>query len=66
MPVPASCSTPAAAAGSMAVFFREGDEVHKGDLLLLRLDAERLDNEIIRRRRTIQADQDELSRLATP
>jgi hemolysin D len=46
-----------------AVFFREGDEVRKGDVLL-RLDTERLDNEIARRRRTIQAGQDELTRLA--
>jgi multidrug resistance efflux pump len=46
-----------------AVFFREGDEVRKGDVLL-RLDTEQLDNEIARRRRTIEAGQDELTRLA--
>jgi hemolysin D len=42
---------------------REGDVVRRGDVLV-RLDTERLDNEIARQRRTLQAGQEELERLA--
>ena len=42
---------------------REGQEVRQGDILL-RLDTERLDNEMARQRRTIQAGEDELAQLA--
>jgi HlyD family secretion protein len=40
----------------------EGDEVHRGDVLL-RLDTERLDNELAKRQRTIRAAEEELARL---
>src|SRR5579884_3701041 len=43
-----------AGARVVAVHFRPGDTVRKGDVLL-RLDTERLDSEIARRRRTIEA-----------
>jgi multidrug resistance efflux pump len=43
------------------VNFRQGQEVSKGDVLI-RLDAERLDNEIARRRREVQAAEDELTK----
>jgi multidrug resistance efflux pump len=39
---------------------REGDEVHQGDVMI-RLDTGQLDTEIARRRRTIQAAEEELS-----
>ena len=42
------------------VTFREGDEVRKGDVLI-RLDTERLENEIARRQRTIQSAEEELA-----
>lgn len=41
----------------------EGAEVSRGDVLI-RLDTERLDNEIARRKRTIQAGEEELAKLA--
>jgi multidrug efflux pump subunit AcrA (membrane-fusion protein) len=44
------------------VHFREGDEVHKGDVLI-RLDTERLDNEIAKRRRMIQTGEEERTKL---
>jgi len=44
-----------------AVYFRQGQDVRAGDLLL-RLDTERLDNEIAKKRRTIQAGDEELSK----
>jgi multidrug efflux pump subunit AcrA (membrane-fusion protein) len=43
------------------VRFRPGDTVRKGDVLL-RLDTERLDSEIARRRRTIEAGTEELAK----
>src|SRR5262245_33396403 len=43
------------------VNFREGQEVHKGDVLL-RLDTERLDHEIARRKRTIRTSEEELAK----
>src|SRR5215510_3338424 len=43
------------------VNFREGQEVKKGDVLL-RLDTERLDHEIARRKRTIRTSEEEFSR----
>jgi multidrug resistance efflux pump len=45
------------------VNFREGDKVRRGDVLV-RLDAERLDNEVSKRKRTIQAGEEELVQLA--
>src|SRR5262249_7082841 len=39
-----------------------GDEVRKGDVLI-RLDTERLDNEIAKRKRTIRAGEEELAQL---
>src|SRR6185437_14341086 len=48
----------------VAVYFHEGDEVHQGDLLI-QLDTESLNNEITRRKRTIQAGEEELARLAS-
>lgn len=48
----------------VAVHFREGDEVHAGDLLI-RLDTESLDNDIARRKRTIQAGEEELALLTS-
>jgi hemolysin D len=44
------------------VHFHEGDEVKKGDVLL-RFNTERLDNEIVKLKRTIQVDEGELSGL---
>jgi HlyD family secretion protein len=44
------------------VYVREGQEVHRGDVLI-RLDTERLDNEIAKRQRAIQAGEDELAEL---
>ena len=41
---------------------REGDEVRRGDLLI-RLETERLDNEIARQRRTLRAGEEELETL---
>jgi HlyD family secretion protein len=41
------------------VNFREGDEVRKGNVLI-RLDTERLENEIVRRQRTIQSAEEDL------
>ena len=46
----------------MEVNFHEGQEVHQGDVLI-RLDTERLNNEIAKRQRTIQAGEEELERL---
>jgi multidrug efflux pump subunit AcrA (membrane-fusion protein) len=46
----------------VAVHFREGDEVHKG-ALLIRLETEQLDNLIAKQRRTIRSAQEELSNL---
>jgi multidrug resistance efflux pump len=46
----------------LAVTAREGDEVRGGDELL-RLDTERLDLEVARRKRTIQAGAEELAKL---
>ena len=46
----------------VAVHFREGEEVHQGDVLI-RLDTERLENEIAKRRRALQAGEDELAEL---
>jgi len=46
----------------VAVHFRQGDEVHQGDVLV-RLDTERLENDISRRKRTIQAAEEELTNL---
>jgi multidrug efflux pump subunit AcrA (membrane-fusion protein) len=43
------------------VNFREGDKVRQGELLI-RLDTERLDNEIARRKRTIRSAEEELTR----
>jgi multidrug efflux pump subunit AcrA (membrane-fusion protein) len=43
------------------VRFREGDEVKQGDILI-RLDTERLDNEIIRRQQIIQAGENDLAK----
>src|SRR5207302_377837 len=43
------------------VHFTQGQDVHAGDLLL-RLDTERLQNEIARKRRTIQAGEEELQK----
>jgi multidrug resistance efflux pump len=53
-----------ATAGSRvrAVNFHEGDAVHRGDVLLT-LETERLDNDIARRRRTLQTSEEELTRL---
>jgi multidrug resistance efflux pump len=44
------------------VHVHEGQEVHRGDVLI-RLDTERLDNEITKRQRAIQAGEDELAEL---
>jgi hemolysin D len=44
------------------VHFREGDRVRRGDVLV-RLDTERLDNDIRRRERIIRSGEDELARL---
>jgi HlyD family type I secretion membrane fusion protein len=44
------------------VYFKAGDEVRAGDVLLRR-DTERLDNEIARRRRTIRTAEEELANL---
>jgi HlyD family secretion protein len=44
------------------VHFKEGDEVRRGQVLI-RLDAERLDNEVARRKRTIQSAEEELANL---
>jgi hemolysin D len=46
----------------LAVNFREGDEVHRGDVLI-KLETERLDNEIAKRRRAIETGEEELMRL---
>jgi adhesin transport system membrane fusion protein len=45
------------------VRFREGDEVKQGDVLI-RLDTERLDNEIAKRQQTIQAGDNDLAKEA--
>jgi multidrug resistance efflux pump len=45
------------------VNFQEGDEVRRGDVLL-RLDPERLDNELAKNRRVVLAAEEELARLA--
>jgi multidrug efflux pump subunit AcrA (membrane-fusion protein) len=45
------------------VRFREGDEVRRGDVLL-RLDTGRLDNDIARRKQTIQSGEEELARMS--
>src|SRR5262249_23132050 len=47
----------------IAVGFREGDEVHRGEVLI-RLDTERLDNDITRRKQTIKTGEEELAKLA--
>src|ERR1700722_12171556 len=47
----------------IAVGFHEGDEVHRGDVLV-RLDTERLDNDIMRRKQTIQTGNEEMAKLA--
>jgi hemolysin D len=47
----------------IAVNFRPGYEVRRGDVLV-RLDTEQLDNEIARRQRTIRAAEEELASLA--
>jgi HlyD family type I secretion membrane fusion protein len=47
----------------LEVHFREGDEVRRGDVLL-RLDAERLDNEIAKHKRAVRAGEEELAQLA--
>jgi multidrug resistance efflux pump len=47
----------------VAVYFREGNQVQKGDVLL-RLDTGHLDNEISRRKRTIETGEEELLRLS--
>lgn len=44
------------------VTFKEGDEVQQGDVLI-RLDTEQLENELAKRRRTIEADREELAKL---
>src|SRR5262249_52340523 len=44
------------------VNFREGDKVRKGDVLI-RLDTERLDNEIIKRKQALQAAEEDLAKL---
>jgi multidrug resistance efflux pump len=46
-----------------AVGFREGDEVHRGDVLV-RLDTAHLDNDIARRKQTIRTGEEELAKLA--
>jgi HlyD family secretion protein len=46
----------------VAVHFREGEEVRQGDVLV-RLDTERLENEIAKRRRALQAGEDEVAEL---
>jgi multidrug efflux pump subunit AcrA (membrane-fusion protein) len=46
----------------VAVHFREGEEARQGDVLI-RLDTERLDNEIVKRRRALQAGEAELAEL---
>jgi len=46
----------------IAVHFREGEAVRQGDELI-RLDTERLDNEIAKRRRALQAGEEELAQL---
>jgi HlyD family secretion protein len=46
----------------VAVSFRVGDEVRRGDVLL-RLDTAQLDNEIARRRRTVEGGEEELREL---
>jgi HlyD family secretion protein len=58
-------AAPAAApAGRVAeVRYREGDTVKRGDVLM-RMDTERLDNEIGRKRRAVQGYEEELARLA--
>ena len=48
--------------GVVEVNFREGQPVRQGDVLI-RLDTERLDNEIAKRKRTTQAGEEELERL---
>jgi ATP-binding cassette subfamily B protein len=54
----------AAPAGRIAeVRYREGDVVKRG-AVLLRMDTERLDNEVARKKRAIQAFEEELARLA--
>src|SRR5262245_2508644 len=44
------------------VRFRQGDEVKRGDVLI-RLDSERVQNEIAKQKRTIQAGEEELAQL---
>lgn len=46
----------------MEVNVHEGEEVRRGDVLI-RLDAERLDNEIAKRQRAIQAGEEEVAKL---
>jgi HlyD family secretion protein len=46
------------------VRYREGSEVRHGEVLI-RLDTERLDNDIARRRRTIQAGEEELAKIVS-
>ena len=46
----------------VAVHVREGETVHQGDGLI-QLDTERLDNDIAKRRRTLQASEEEFARL---
>jgi multidrug resistance efflux pump len=46
----------------VAVYFRQGDEVHKGDLLI-QLDTQRLENEIAKRTRTVATGEEELAKV---
>jgi HlyD family secretion protein len=46
------------------VRYHEGDEVHEGDLLL-RLNTERLDNDLAKRKRTLRALEEELATIAS-
>jgi multidrug efflux pump subunit AcrA (membrane-fusion protein) len=46
------------------VCFREGQEVHKGDVLV-QLDTEKLDNDVKKRTLTLRASEEELAKMAT-
>jgi HlyD family secretion protein len=62
-PVHSAAPVAAPAGRIVEVRYREGDVVKRG-AVLLRMDTERVDNEVARKRRAIQASEEELARLA--